>query len=87
MTPTQALSAAQAAARVGRLKFSGHARQRMKERGATEQHVNRAVITATRASWQPEYGTWLLYGGTDLDGDDLQVAVELNGVPMIRTVM
>jgi len=58
----------------------------MEERGAVLADVQNALLTATRASWQSEHGSWKVVGGIDLDGDGLDVALELTGDLLVRTV-
>jgi hypothetical protein len=81
MSPAEALDLVRGAARVRQLRFADpHAYERMQERGATESDVAEAVKTATSA----EPGTdrpnrWRLSGGSDLDGDPLDVVVAVQG--------
>ena len=58
----------------------------MEERGAVLADVQNALLTATRASWQSEHGSWKVVGGIDLDGDGLDVALEFTGDLLVRTV-
>lgn len=44
------------------------------------------VAFNSRASWQPEHGSWKVIEGIDLDGDDLDVALEFTGDLFVRTV-
>jgi hypothetical protein len=69
-----------------RISIRFHARQRMGERGATYEDVKRALVTARRAVWQDDHGTWRVVGGVDLDGDELQVAVDVQADVIVVTV-
>jgi len=58
----------------------------MAERGAVLRDVQSALLTATRATWQAEHGSWKVSGGLDLDGEELVVAIEFTGDLLVRTV-
>jgi hypothetical protein len=58
----------------------------MEERGAVLADVQNAILTATRAFWQADHLSWKVVGGVDLDGDGLDVALELTGDLLVRTV-
>jgi hypothetical protein len=49
----------------------------MDERGATARDVQKALVTATDAEWQPDRQNYRVTGGVDLDGDSLSVAVDI----------
>lgn len=72
MTPAEALTFASTAARLGRLRYTKHARERMEERGATRNDVVNACVTATVATHQ-RGDVWRLSGGVDGDGDVLVI--------------
>lgn len=58
--------------------FTVHARDRMRERNARAADVRNAIRTATSAR-RRENGSWKLTGGKDIDGDDLDFAVDISG--------
>lgn len=58
----------------------------MRERGATPADVKRALLTASRATWQPDHQTWKVAGGTDRDGDDLTLAVVVEADVVVVTL-
>lgn len=72
MTPAEALTLASTAARLGRLRYTKHARERMEDRGATRDDVVSACVTATAATHQRD-DVWRLSGGVDAMGDVLVV--------------
>jgi len=87
VTDDEALAEIKRIARViRRIQPNLHALQRMQERGAVLADVQSALLTATRASWQQEHSSWRVTGGSDLDGDDLTVAVEFTGELLVRTM-
>ena len=71
---------------IKRVQPNRHALIRMEERMAVLADVQNALLTATSAFWQVEHGSWKVVGGVDLDGDDLDVALELKADLLIRTV-
>ncbi len=85
MTPAEALRLIQGYAAAGRVEFTEHAAQRMRERGAQRADVLRGIATATTAAPQPGRGTWRL-DGVDLDGDALTVACALREGVVVVTV-
>ena len=80
MTPaeTNALAAIKLAASHGRIRESGHARKRMRERRVTFAGLRRALVTST-GCLSEEVDKWLLSGGVDQDGDSLTVVCTLDG--------
>ena len=86
ITAEQALAVAKAG--IGTAIVSRHVREeRMMDRNVAYEDIWNAIRTATKAKEQ-DNGTWRLYGGTDIDGDELIVAVELRQTPyIIVTVM
>jgi hypothetical protein len=75
LTPQQVLALAQDAMRAGRFIFTFHAEvERGPQRGAKYHDIKSAILSAKAAEKQPN-GSWRLTGGTDLDGDDLTVAI------------
>ena len=81
----EALRLASTAARVGQLKYSGHALDEMDAANATERDVERACMTATRAISQPG-GRWRLEGGCDREGEGLAVCVVIAHDVVVVTV-
>jgi hypothetical protein len=71
---------------IGRILIRHHARVRMAERGATIDDVQRALTTATSATWQPDHETWRVGGGVDLDGDELTVVVDVEADVIVVTL-
>ena len=52
----------------------------MQERGATQEDVGEAVKTASAAlPDQERINRWQLIGGRDLDGDELNVVIAVDG--------
>lgn len=89
MTPEQVLSYVAGAARLGRVSVSRHARVRMQQRNLNQRDLYNALQTAKVATLDPERGyegRWLLSEGKALDGDELDVAVELDGDVVVVTV-
>jgi hypothetical protein len=59
----------------------------MPKRNAKLLDVRSAMMSANRAAAQPN-GTWRLYGGVDIDGDELVVVIDItDGVVVVVTVM
>jgi hypothetical protein len=80
LDPSEALRMAQGAARVGQCRMSVlHGRQRSRERNATVSDIRNAILTAKIATWREDDRSWRLSGGTDIDGDHLDVAVGIEG--------
>lgn len=61
----------------------------MQERGATQDDVGEAVMTAKQAQPSPDHANrWRLRGGCDLDGDPLDVVIAVDGnVVTVITLM
>lgn len=85
MTPAEALRDVRGYAAAGRVRFSGHAYERMDQRGATERDVIKACASATTCRHAAEPGRWKVTG-PDLDGDDLTVVVVFDGLVMVVTI-
>lgn len=68
-----------------RVHYTGHARHRMAERGATADDMVCALLGATDAIRQPERDNWRIEGGVDLDGDELTVIAGLEADLIIIT--
>lgn len=83
----EALRLTKAAAIRGNLILTRHARERMRERGAQVKDVENAIDGATVAKLQ-ESGAWRLLGGADLEGDELDVIVDVGWDPIrVVTIM
>ena len=61
MTPAEALEDIRGYALAGRIEVTGHARQRMRERGAVFEDLRHALTTATACQSEPARGA--LAGG------------------------
>lgn len=70
----------------GDIVFTGHARQRMRQRGANERDVENGLLTATTCAWQDDHQTWHCEGGVDCDGDDIEVSVVIDADVVVVTV-
>ena len=68
------------------VELSYHATVRMAQRGARKADVVNALLSATVATWQADHQTWLVKGGVDLDGDDLDVARLVEAAVLVITV-
>jgi hypothetical protein len=79
VTPEEALNVAQGAARLRRVQLTLHSRQRVSERGVFPEDLESAIKTAKSAQWDTEHNNWKLSGGVDLDGDALEIALDING--------
>lgn len=73
-------------AKASRLRFTRHARERMKQRGAGEQDVRRALEHAHRCHAGNEPDRWKVTG-PDVDGDDLDIVVMIEDGLLLITVM
>jgi hypothetical protein len=63
VTSDEALAEIKRIARIiNRVQPNRHALDRMEERGAVLADVQNALLTATRASWQSEHGSWKVVG-------------------------
>jgi hypothetical protein len=81
MKPTEALEFARGAARFRQLRFAKpHAVERMQERGATQEDVSEAILTAKQVTPSKQHrNRWQLTGGCDLDGEPLDVVFAVDG--------
>lgn len=92
MTRLNGVPGAKALAEIHRLaqlnyiRYTGHADGRMRKRGARQDDVRNALLTATAATWQDEQGNWRLTGGVDLDGDELTACVDLMADVVVVTI-
>lgn len=86
MSNAAALAEIKRLAGLGRIHYTGHALDRMDERGATRGDVRSALLSATSAAWQPDRSTWRVDGGADRDGDALTVIVNLEADVIVVTV-
>jgi hypothetical protein len=80
-----ALAEIQRLARLDRLVFTRHARERMSERGAERGHVRNALATSTQAIRQ-DRGTWCVKGGVDHDGDEMTVICDIEADVIVVTI-
>lgn len=71
-------------AAAGRVVIIDHAWQRMEERGATQEDVLFALRTAHACSQQAN-GRWKVFG-SDLDGVDMTVIVEMQSDLIVVTM-
>ena len=79
MTAEDALRIARDAAAADRLRFTGHATERMQERLATKDDVRQALQTADVAVPSEDGpNRWLLCGGSDIDGCELRAVVAIH---------
>ncbi len=89
MTPEEVLAHVAGAARVRQVIVVDHAWERMKQRRLVLNDLFSALKTATDATFDPTrgyQGRWLISNGTALDGDPLDVAVELDDGVVVVTV-
>ncbi|MBI2895514.1 MAG: DUF4258 domain-containing protein [Deltaproteobacteria bacterium] len=84
MIATEALGEVRRQAGLGRVQFSGHARDRMRERGATKNDVVSALANGTSCK-AAEGGKWKVTG-PDIDGDDLTAVVAIEDDVVVVTV-
>ncbi len=85
MSDATALAEIQRLARLDRLVFTRHARERMTERGAERGDVRNALVTATDALRQ-ERGTSRVTGGRDHDGDEMTVICDIETDVIVVTI-
>ena len=85
MTPAEALADIRGLAQAGRVSYTKHALDRMDERSATRNDVEHALRNAARCAWQANKGTWKTFGA-DLAGEELVVAVVIQGGLLVVTV-
>jgi len=89
VTPEEVLRHVAGAARVQQIVVIEHAWDRMRQRRLVLNDLFNALKTAKKAVFDPDRGyegRWLLSEGTALDGDPLDVAVELDGEVIVVTV-
>jgi hypothetical protein len=58
----------------------------MSDRGATARDVRKALLSATDATYQAHRQNYRVSGGTDTDGDDLTVIVDLEADVIVVTI-
>lgn len=73
--PSEVLSAAANAARIGDVILTRHAEDQMDARSITIRDVLNALQTATAARYDDDRRTWRLTGGVDLDGEETRVVI------------
>lgn len=85
-----ALRDARGYASAGRIRISWHARERMRERGATYADVRRALVEATECRDQrrdaDRNAPWCVRG-SDAAGQQLRLVVTFDGAVEIVTVL
>jgi hypothetical protein len=86
VTDAEALEEIQRLAGLGRVVYTKHARDRMSDRGATARDVRKALLSATDATYQADRQNYRVSGGTDTDGDDLTVIVDLEADVIVVTI-
>ncbi|HET7504270.1 MAG TPA: DUF4258 domain-containing protein [Kofleriaceae bacterium] len=86
MTDAEALALIRRMVRRGDVVFTRHAQDRMDERGASTDDVCNALVTARTAAHEPDRDRWKVSGGTDLDGDALQVVVAIEADVIVVTL-
>jgi hypothetical protein len=64
-------------------RLSSHARKRMRERQVTVADVAFGLRTAARATYQPDADRWRLEGGTDVEGEELTLVIEIDPVLVV----
>ena len=85
MTPAEALEAIRKAGASGQFVISGHAYDRMAERGARRGDVRNALAKADTCRRAEEPDRWRA-SGPDLDGDELTAIVAFDGFAVVVTV-
>ena len=86
MSDAKALEEIKQLAARNSIVYTSHARKRMQQRGADRNDVKNALISATSATWQDDHDTWRVAGGSDLDGDDLTVYVDIQADVVVVTI-
>ena len=84
VTAAEALRDIRGYAAAGRYVVSWHARERMRERGATQADVRSALVDAQSCS-QQKNGSWRVEG-SDLDGDELTLVVAIEDGLVVVTL-
>lgn len=80
----EALARIRGYAGANRIEYSSHARQRMRERGASREDVRSALVTARDCSSQPDE-RWTVVGEDTL-GDELTVVVVIEDGVVVVTL-
>ncbi|MBN8610541.1 MAG: DUF4258 domain-containing protein [Deltaproteobacteria bacterium] len=65
--------------------FTSHAIERMGERRVSRRDVFHAIAVATSCRWDRANASWTIRS-EDVDGDELGVAVVIDGLLVIKTV-
>lgn len=90
MTADEALRDIKGYAGANRITYSGHARGRMRERGAQREDIHHALSNATSCKLSndstAEVKRWVVEG-KDLDGDALHPVVIIKDGLLVVTVM
>lgn len=85
MSPAEALRQIRGYAKANRIVVLTHAWQRMKERGVSYGDMMHGLTNAQSARWQVDHQSWKV-STEDLTGDDLTIAVKLQGGVVVVTV-
>jgi hypothetical protein len=87
MDPDEVLEAIRSCGRANRIRFTAHAAREAAECGATRDDIRCALANAKsiRASGRGRSSDWTVMG-PDLDGDDVEIALILEGGVLIITV-
>jgi hypothetical protein len=86
VSDAQALAEIKRLVSLGRVRFTGHARDRMSERNVTARDVRSALLSATGAVWQSDRQNWRVEGGRDQDDDGLTVIVDVEADVIVVTL-
>ncbi len=81
----EALADIRGYAQAGRVLFTRHASQRIRERSTSRREVEDALARCERCRWQPHEETWRAEG-PDWDGERLTVALVIADGLLVVTV-
>ena len=84
MTPADALVEIQGCARLNYIRFSTHARQRMRERNVTYREVLFVIQKCTKI--EDSAGCWCIWGPSG-SGDDLKIVLVLQNGILVVTIL
>lgn len=80
------LREAHLAGKLDQFQLTEHALAEAKEANARHSDIRNALKTAKAALFQSENGRWKLVGGTDIEGVELKLIIELRHGVLIVTV-
>lgn len=86
MPDATTLAEIQRLAQLNYIRYTAHAKERMRRRGARSADVRNALLTATAAIWQEVERTWRVTGGVDCDGDELTACVDIMADVVVVTI-